>query len=85
MVPRSRRGYSGAGDGQAARLPEVRLSDKQVTVRRRGAAAILETLPDSDDWTGFWDRIRLLARPISRSKTQAAERRVQLRRLVTQR
>ena len=68
-----------SGGSQAVRLPKaMRLPGKEVIVRRRGAAVILEPLPDADDWTGFWDRMVRLARPIRRGKTRAAERRAPL-------
>jgi len=68
-----------SGGSQAVRLPKaMRLPGKQVIVRRRGASVILEPLPDADDWTGFWDRIVSLARPIRRGKTRPAERRAPL-------
>ncbi len=65
-----------SGGSQAVRLPRaMRMSGKQVIVRRRGTAVILEPLPEADDWSGFWDRIVPLARPIRRGKTRRAERR----------
>ena len=68
-----------SGGSQAVRLPKtMRLPGKQVLVRRRGKAVILEPLPEADDWTGFWDRILPLARPIRRGKTRPAERRAPL-------
>jgi len=68
-----------SGGSQAVRLPKaMRLPGKEVIVRRRGAAIILEPLPDADNWTGFWDRIVLLSRPIRRGKTRPAERRAPL-------
>jgi virulence-associated protein VagC len=68
-----------SGGSQAVRLPKaMRLPGKQVSVRRRGVAIILEPLPDADDWTGFWDRIVVLARPLRRGKTRPAERRAPL-------
>lgn len=54
------------------------LPGKQVIVRRRGKAVILEPLPEADDWTGFWEQILPLARPIRRGKTRRAERRAPL-------
>ena len=68
-----------SGGSQAVRLPKaMRLPGKQVIVRRRGTAVILEPLPDTDDWDGFWDRLVPLARPIRRGKTRPAERRASL-------
>jgi virulence-associated protein VagC len=68
-----------SGGSQAVRLPKaMRLPGKQVLVRRRGRAVILEPLPEADGWTGFWDRILPLARPIRRGKTRPAERRASL-------
>jgi virulence-associated protein VagC len=68
-----------SGGSQAVRLPKaMRLPGKQVIVRRRGKAVILEPLPEADDWTGFWERILPLARPIRRGKTRPAERRAPL-------
>lgn len=68
-----------SGGSQAVRLPKaMRLPGKQVIVRRRGKAVILEPLPEADDWTGFWDQILPLSRPIRRGKTRSAERRAPL-------
>jgi virulence-associated protein VagC len=68
-----------SGGSQAVRLPKaMRLPGKLVLVRRRGKAVILEPLPEADDWTGFWDRILPLARPIRRGKTRPAGRRAPL-------
>jgi antitoxin VapB len=68
-----------SGGSQAVRLPKaMRMPGKQVIVRRRGTAVILEPLPEADDWNGFWDRIVPLARPIRRGKTRRAERRTPL-------
>lgn len=68
-----------SGGSQAVRLPKaMRLPGKQVIVRRRGKAVILEPLPEADDWTGFWEQILPLARPIRRGKTRRAERRAPL-------
>jgi len=65
-----------SGGSQAVRLPKaMRMPGEQVLVRRRGTAIILEPLPATDDWTGFWDRLLPLARPIRRHKTRPAERR----------
>jgi antitoxin VapB len=68
-----------SGGSQAVRLPKaMRLPGKQVIVRRRGPAIILEPLSDTDDWAGFWDRLVPLARPIRRGKTRPAEQRTPL-------
>ena len=68
-----------SGGSQAVRLPKaMRLPGKQVIVRRRGTAVVLEPMPETDDWTGFWDELLPLARPIRRGKTRAAERRTPL-------
>jgi virulence-associated protein VagC len=68
-----------SGGSQAVRLPKaMRLPGKQVIVRRRGTAVILEPLPEADDWAGFWEQILPLARPIRRGKTRRAERRAPL-------
>ncbi|HEX2685395.1 MAG TPA: hypothetical protein VHN14_02195 [Kofleriaceae bacterium] len=68
-----------SGGSQAVRLPKaMRLPGKQVTVRRRGSAVILEPLPEADDWAGFWDQLVPLARPIRRGKTRPAEQRTPL-------
>jgi antitoxin VapB len=68
-----------SGGSQAVRLPKaMRLPGKQVLVRRRGKAVILEPLPEVDDWSGFWDRLVPLARPIRRGKTRPAEQRAPL-------
>lgn len=68
-----------SGGSQAVRLPKVmRLPGKQVLVRRRGKAIVLEPLPDTDDWEGFWAQLLPLARPIRRGKTRSAERRTPL-------
>lgn len=68
-----------SGGSQAVRLPKaMRLPGKRVRVRRRGTAVILEPLPETDDWDGFWDQLVPLARPIRRGKTRPAERRAPL-------
>jgi len=68
-----------SGGSQAVRLPKaMRLPGKQVIVRRRGSAIMLEPMSDTDDWDGFWDRLVPLARPIRRGKTRAVERRAPL-------
>ena len=56
----------------------MRLPGKQVRVRRRGKAIVLEPLPDTDDWQGFWDQLLPLARPIRRGKTRPAKQRTPL-------
>ena len=68
-----------SGGSQAVRLPKaMRLPGKQVIVRRRGTAVILEPLPDADDWAGFWDGLMPLVRPIRRGKARPAEQRTPL-------
>jgi antitoxin VapB len=68
-----------SGGSQAVRLPKaMRLPGKRVLVRRRGTSVVLEPLPDTDDWEGFWDGLVPLSRPIKRGKTRAAERRAPL-------
>jgi antitoxin VapB len=68
-----------SGGSQAVRLPKaMRLPGKQVIVRRRGMAVILEPLPEADDWSGFWDGLVPLTRPIRRGKTRPPERRAPL-------
>jgi virulence-associated protein VagC len=68
-----------SGGSQAVRLPRaMRLPGKRVRVRRRGTAIILEPLPETDDWEGFWDQLVPLVRPIRRGKTRPAERRARL-------
>jgi len=68
-----------SGGSQAVRLPKaMRFSGKQVLVRRRGAAIILEPLPEADDWSGFWDRLVPLARPLRRGKLPRTEPRAPL-------
>jgi virulence-associated protein VagC len=68
-----------SGGSQAVRLPKaMRFPGKEVVVRRRGAAVILEPLPEADDWSDFWDRLIPLARPVRRWKTRPVERRAPL-------
>jgi len=68
-----------SGGSQAVRLPKaMRLPGKQVLVRRRGATVILEPLPETDDWSGFWDRLLPLARPMRRGNPRPAEQRAPL-------
>jgi antitoxin VapB len=68
-----------SGGSQAVRLPKaMRFPGKEVIVRRRGMAVILEPLPEADDWSGFWDRLVPLARPLRRGKTRPAEQRAPL-------
>ena len=68
-----------SGGSQAVRLPKaMRLPGKEVVVRRRGKAIILEPLPEADDWSGFWDRLVPLKRPICRWKTKPDKRRTVL-------
>ena len=63
-----------SGGSQAVRLPKaLRLTSDEVTVRRRGDALVIE--PIADDWSGFWDRLLPLAKPVRRWKTRRAERR----------
>jgi virulence-associated protein VagC len=68
-----------SGGSQAVRLPKaMRLPGKEVVVRRRGKAIILEPLPQTDDWSGFWDRLVPLRRPVRRWKTKPDKRRTPL-------
>ena len=68
-----------SGGSQAVRLPKaMRLPGNEVVVRRRGKAIILEPLPQADDWTGFWDRLVPLRRPVRRWKTKPDKRRAVL-------
>lgn len=65
-----------SGGSQAVRLPkELRLPGDEVEIRRRGSTLVIETLPDDDDWDGFWDRLRPPKHPVRRGRTRSAEKR----------
>ena len=65
-----------SGGSQAVRLPKaMRLSSREVVVRRQGRTLVLDPVVGGDDWEAFWDRLVPLARPLRRWKTGRAERR----------
>lgn len=65
-----------SGGSQAVRIPRaMRLSTREVTVRRRGRTLVLDPIADGDGWAGFWEGLVPLTRPVRRWATRRAERR----------
>jgi antitoxin VapB len=65
-----------SGGSQAVRLPkEMRLKGSEVVISRRGAALVLEAIPEGDNWEGFWERLQALPAPLRRWSTRSVERR----------
>jgi len=65
-----------SGGSQALRIPkEMRLSSREVSIRRRGEALIVEPVQERNDWDGFWDGLVSFARPVRRHPTRSAETR----------
>jgi antitoxin VapB len=65
-----------SGGSQAVRLPKaMRLDVAEVIVRKRGSGLLIEPVPESDDWQGFWGRLAPLPGPVRRHATRKGERR----------
>ena len=51
------------------------LDELDITDMRRGNGLLISPVTSKDDWTGFWDDLAVLSRPITRGKTRRAEKR----------